>query len=278
MPFFHAPDGLRLHFEDTGNDAPPVLCLAGLTRNVADFAHLPALLPEYRVIRLSTRGRGASGHAADPATEYQVGVEAGDALALLDHLGISRVAVIGTSRGGILGMLMHAMRPGLLSGLVLNDVGSKVEVAGLTRIAGYAGKQVKAPDFAEAARRMQEVHAADFPGVSEARWEAYARAIYDADEDGRPVISYDPAIAEISLAGLAEAPPQIDLSALWTPCAGLPVLALRGANSDILSAETLAEMAGQEGCTTAVIPDRGHAPFLDEPEAAAALRGFLPGL
>lgn len=270
MAMFTAADGRRLHFEDEGT-GPAILCLAGLSRNLRDFAHVPAGLPDHRVIRLSSRGRGGSDHAVDPMAEYQIPVEAGDALALLDHLGIARVGVLGTSRGGILGMAMTAMRPGLVTSLALNDVGALVQTAGLLRIAGYVGKAPEASSFAEAAEIMRAAHAADFPGVPLARWEAHARAVFNED-NGAPALSYDPALAAATLGALDPAVPQIDLGPLFAATLGVPVLTIRGANSDILTAETLTAMAAQHPDFTAVtVADRGHAPFLDEPEAVAAL-------
>lgn len=268
-----APDGRQLEFHDTGGEGTALLCLAGLTRNIRDFAHIPAQLPGRRVIRLSSRGRGGSDHAADPMAEYQVPVEAGDALALLDHLGLDRVGVLGTSRGGILGMAMAAMRPGLVESLILNDIGSMVDVAGLLRIRDYVGVAPKAADFNEAALALARVHAADFPDVPLARWQAHARAIYDGD--AAPTLSYDPAIA-LTLAALDEAGPQIDLGPLFAACAAVPTLVIRGANSDILSADTLADMqAAHPDMTAVTAPNRGHAPFLDEPETAAAIRAHV---
>lgn len=280
MPYFTTADGVRLHYEDTGPETgagrPPVLCLAGLTRNVEDFAHLPALLPERRVIRLSTRGRGLSGRAKDPEAEYQIPREAQDALELLAHLGVEKTVIIGTSRGGLLGMVIQALRPDLVAGLVLNDVGARIETCGLRRIAGYAGKPPCAESFAEAAEQLRDANAAAFPGVPLERWEEHARAIYGADVAGRPVLSYDPALPAVALKALEEAGPQIALDELWQGCSQAPVLALRGANSDILSEETLAEMmAGRTGCTAHQVPDRGHAPFLDEPAAIGPIRSFL---
>lgn len=274
MATFTAADGRRLHFEDEGT-GPAIVCLAGLSRNVRDFAHVPAGLPGHRVIRLSSRGRGASDHAVDPTAEYQIPVEAGDALALLDHLGITRVGVLGTSRGGILGMAMAAMRPGLVASLALNDVGALVETAGLLRIAGYVGKAPAARSFAEAAEAMRTAHAADFPGVPLWRWENHARAVFDED-NGAPALSYDPALAAATLGALDPAVAQIDLGALFAASLGVPVLTIRGANSDILAAETLTAMAAQHPDFTALtVANRGHAPFLDEPEAAAALRAHF---
>lgn len=276
MAWFTTDDGRRLHFEDTGPGKPPVLCLGGLTRNLRDFDHIPALLPDRRIIRLSTRGRGESDHAADPEHEYTAGREAQDALELLDHLGVPRCALIGTSRGGILGMAIAAMRPGALTGLVLNDVGARVETDGLRRIAAYAGRPLTDCCFTDAAKRLQRAHDRDFPGVPLERWERHARACFDEGPDGRPVLAYDPRLAEVTLGNLKDAGPHLDLYGLWGGCEHIPVLLLRGENSDILSDHTLAEMAvGRTGYTARRIPDRGHAPFLDEPAAIDAIRSFL---
>jgi pimeloyl-ACP methyl ester carboxylesterase len=270
-----APDGRRLAYADEGQ-GPAVLCLAGLSRNLRDFAHIPAQLPGFRVIRLSSRGRGGSDHAEDPMAEYQIPVELGDAIALLDHLGLAGVGVLGTSRGGILGMAMAAARPDLIASLALNDVGAAIEVAGLLRIAGYVGKPPEAKTFAEAAETMRAAHADDFPGVPLARWEGHARAVFDQGPGGAPILSYDPALAAATLGALDPAQAQIDLGPLFAASLGIPVLAIRGARSDVLSAETLAAMAAQHPDFTALtIADRGHAPFLDEPEAAAALRAHF---
>jgi pimeloyl-ACP methyl ester carboxylesterase len=274
MARFAAQDGRALEYDDSGGEGPPLLCLAGLTRNIRDFAHIPAMLPGRRVIRLSSRGRGGSDRAADPAAEYQIPVETADALALLDHLGIARAAVLGASRGGILGMAMAATRPGLVTALILNDVGASVETAGLLRIAGYVGVPPAARDFAGAAVALAEAHANDFPGVPLARWEAHARAVHD-DAGGAPVLSYDRAL-RVTLDGLNRDVRQIDLTPLFAACADIPLLVLRGALSDVLSAETLAGMqAARPDMIAVTVPDRGHAPFLDEPPAVAAIRAHL---
>ena len=146
--YFGAPDGRRLAYQDTGGAGPVVLCLAGLTRNARDFAGLAAhLAPRYRVLRLDARGRGLSEWAGDPVAEYTVPVEAGDALALLDHLEVPRAAIIGTSRGGLQGMMIGATAPGRVSCLVLNDIGPVIEPRGLDNIMGYLGIEPEAASF-----------------------------------------------------------------------------------------------------------------------------------
>lgn len=272
---FRADDGRRLAFDDTRGNGPAVLCLAGLTRNMRDFAHVARhLAPRHRVLRLDSRGRGGSEHADDPVREYDPAVEAGDALALLAHLGIDRTAVIGTSRGGILGMIMAARKPGIVSALVLNDVGAEIEMSGLRRIAATVGMAPGDRDFGSAAARLARENLSQFPGVGEARWLEHARAIYDA-ADGRPRLSYDPRLGE-TLTGLDADLPSISLWPIFEHLTEVPVLVLRGRNSDILTGRTVSAMAERHPRLVAVeVGSRGHAPFLDEPEAVAAIDGFL---
>lgn len=272
--FFSAPDGRRLAYFDEGA-GPPVLCLAGLTRNHRDFADLAAHLSDrYRVLRLDCRGRGLSERAEAPIDEYSPEVEAGDALALLDHLGLSGVAIVGTSRGGILGMAMAAGRPDSVRALVLNDVGAVVEGRGLLRISSYVGRQPEARSFEEAARQLREANQHQFVGVTEDGWLRHARAIYD-DADGRPVLSYDPQIRQ---ALVTEFDPDegVQLWPFFDAIRGLPVLVLRGERSDVLSDRTVAEMERRHpGLVSVTVHGRGHAPFLTEPEAEAAIDEFL---
>ncbi|MFO7855161.1 MAG: alpha/beta hydrolase, partial [Paracoccaceae bacterium] len=160
--------------------------------------------------------------------------------------------------------------------LVLNDVGAEVATAGLRRILGYLGRPPEVSDFEAATDMIAEANAAAFPGVPRARWAQHARAIFDDDGTGRPVLSYDPRLADVTAAGLVEADETIDLRPLFEAAAGVPMLVVRGANSDILTAETLAAMRAARPDLEAVeVPDRGHAPFLDEPEAAGAIEAFL---
>ena len=270
---FTAPDGRRLAYRAEGS-GPAVLCLAGLTRDGRDFDALAAhLAGRFRVLRLDSRGRGASGWAKDPQAEYSVPVEAGDALALLDHLEIPRAAVVGTSRGGILGMVLGATAPGRLTCLALNDVGPAIEPAGLEAIMSYLGIEPTARSFETLARTLQASTGADFPGVTEEQWLTVARRIY-RDDNGRPRLSYDPRLRDAVAAAMAQ--PMPDLWPLIDALAGLSLLTIRGENSNIFSAATLSEMTRRRPDMAHVtVPGRGHVPFLDEPEALAAIDTFL---
>lgn len=276
MECFQAKDGRRLAYADSGGDGPPVLCLAGLTRNSRDFDELAVhLAPRFRVLRLDSRGRGRSEHAADPFTEYTVPVEAGDVIALLDHLGLSRIALIGTSRGGILGMTLAALDPGRISALVLNDIGAVVEGRGLLRILETLGHPPAASTFAEAAEQLADRNRSHFPDVSLEAWERHARQVHDSD-NGRPVLSYDPKLRAVVAAAMDMDQPSVSLWPLFDAVLDLPVLAIRGEHSDILSAETLSVMATlHRGLIALTLPGRGHAPFLNEPLAVQGIGNFL---
>ncbi len=273
MARFTTSDGLSLHYEDEGTGAP-VLCLAGLTRNSADFAFLLPHLAGCRVIRLDYRGRGQSDHAPD-FMSYNILTEARDAVELLDHLGLPRALVIGTSRGGLIAMALAYLVPDRLSGVVLNDIGPEVATEGLERIMDYVGRAPDLPDLDTAASALAHIHATGFPGVPLARWRAQAEAMFAETPGGGLALRYDARLRDalIGQAGAGEAP---DLWQMFDALREVPLAAIRGANSDLLSPETLRKMqARHPGLITATVPDRGHVPFLDEPEALAAIHALL---
>lgn len=271
---FQAPDGRTLAYQDTLGEGPPVLCLPGLTRNGRDFAGLAQHLAErYRVLRLDPRGRGMSEWADDPVAEYTVPVEAGDAVALLDHLELRQAAIIGTSRGGLMGMVIGATWPDRIGALVLNDIGPVVEQAGLDVIMSYLGIEPEAQDFDEAARQLEARMGAAFPDLTHAQWRGFARTIY-RDEAGRPRLSYDPRLRQAVAKSMEDG--LDDLWDVFDALEGLPILTIRAENSNILSAETFDEMAQHRpDMARTTVPRRGHPPFLDEPEAREAIDTFL---
>ncbi|RKF17177.1 alpha/beta hydrolase [Roseovarius spongiae] len=273
MGKFQSADGLGLHYED-GGDGPPVLCLSGLTRNSSDFRYLAPFLPEYRLIRPDYRGRGLSDHAPD-AQSYTIAQEAADAIALLDHLGLDKVTVLGTSRGGLIAMLLAHTHPERLNGIILNDIGPEVTQTGIARIMDYVGRPPTFADYAEAATALKEMNEPAFPGVTHNRWRVQAEMMWCAKPGGGLGLRYDPRLRD-ALEGQAGAGPAPDLWALFDAAARLPLTALRGANSDLLSDETFAKMRDRAPEMRAVIvPDRGHVPFLDEAEALKAIRAHL---
>ncbi len=266
---FTAPDGARLAYRDEGTGLP-LLCLCGLTRSMADFDYVLPALAGCRVIRMDYRGRGDSDRTG-PAT-YTVPHEAQDALALLDHLGVAQAAVLGTSRGGLIGMFLAAVAKGRLLGLGLNDVGPVIHRPGLERIKDYVGRNPAAKTLAEMAAKMPKAMAG-FANVPASRWLEEVSHFYD-ETPGGLTIRYDPALRESFHAAFSG--PPVDLWPMFDACAGLPLALIRGANSDLLSAEVAAEMqARRPDMIFANVPDRGHVPFLDEPQAVAALTAWL---
>jgi pimeloyl-ACP methyl ester carboxylesterase len=267
--FFTAQDGARLAFDDQG-DGLPVLCLSGLTRTMGDFDYMLPHLPPCRVIRMDYRGRGQS--AWTGAATYTVPMEARDALDLLDHLGVDRAAVIGTSRGGLIGMMLAAVARGRVRGLLLNDVGPEIHKPGLERIFDYVGRNPVAKTHAALAAALPSVMPG-FADVPAQRWLEEARLHYVETPEGLR-ITYDPALREAFLAAFEG--PAVDLWPLFDACAGLPLALLRGANSDLLSEQTAAEMRRRRpDMIFADVPGRAHIPFLDEPESVAVIRAFL---
>jgi pimeloyl-ACP methyl ester carboxylesterase len=270
---FAAADGTGLAYADEGQ-GPPVLCLAGLTRNMRDFDHVAPHLADVRLIRMDYRGRGLSDHA-DPAT-YTIVHEAADALALLDHLGLARAAILGTSRGGLIALYLAATAHDRLTGIALNDVGPELGPRGLAVIEGYLGRRPAQKTWAQAAAARATAWTG-FHGVPPDRWLAEVRAHYDERPDGLH-LRYDPRLRDTFLAAMQA--PAADLWPLFDAAAGLPLLGLRGANSDLLTRATFDAMARRRPDMIAVtVPGRGHVPFLDEPESLAALRawtGMLP--
>jgi pimeloyl-ACP methyl ester carboxylesterase len=268
MQYFTASDGARLAYRDQGAGLP-VLCLAGLTRNSADFDFLAPHLPDVRLIRPDYRGRGASEHTG--AKTYTVPQEASDVLALLDHLGLEKTAIIGTSRGGIIGMFLAAMARHRLLGLCLNDIGPVIERQGLEAISAYVGRNPAAASLDDLATRLPATMAG-FANVPARRWRAFAQCLYDEGPTGL-TIRYDPDLRAAFLASMAA--PDVDLWPLFEACKGLPLALIRGSNSDLLSPATVAEMRKRRpDMITADVPDRAHVPFLDEPAALRAIHAW----
>lgn len=267
---FRAPDGAMLAYRDQGQGLP-LLCLPGLTRSMADFDYLIPHLPPIRLICMDYRGRGASDWTG--AETYTVDQESRDALALLDHLGIAKAAILGTSRGGLIGMVLGAVARERVLGLCLNDVGPEIAREGLVRIFDYVGRNPAGKTHQGYAERLSRTPG--FFGVPQSRWLEEARKLAVQTPDGLR-IPYDPALREAFLKGF-EAPP-VDLWPLFEALSGLPLALIRGANSDLLTTETAAKMrARRPDMAFAEVPDRAHIPFLDEPESLTLIHSFIKG-
>jgi pimeloyl-ACP methyl ester carboxylesterase len=275
--WFDSDDGLKLfsrvHAAHAA-DAPVVLCLHGLMRNSRDFDDLAAhLAGRYRVIVPDVRGRGLSARDGN-FNNYQIPRYVKDVLALLAGLGAPRVRVIGTSMGGLMAMVLAAMQPALVARIVLNDVGPEVDPVGLARIRGYAGKTAPVKSWEEATAQVRSLYAAAWPGLPDSRWEEIVRLSYRANAEGILEVDADPLISEPLKDTKAVAP---DLWPLWKSLRA-PILAIRGATSDILNAATLERMQREKpDLKTLTVANRGHTPLLDEPECLAAIDEFLSG-
>jgi len=273
-----ALDGAELMARDYPGPAErtPVLCLHGLTRNSRDFEAVAPWIAAQgrRVLAADVRGRGRSAYAPDPAA-YQPAVYAADVLAMLDALAVPRVVLVGTSMGGLIAMLLAVAAPDRLAAVALNDVGPVLDPTGLARIANRAGMLPEVRDWADAAAYARAVNGLAFPDCAEADWAAYARRLF-REEGGRPVLDYDPRIMEPFRETAAQPAP--DLWPYFDKLAedGRPLLLVRGALSDLLSAETAAAMrARAPQMAYAEVPRVGHAPMLTEPAAQSALAAFL---
>jgi pimeloyl-ACP methyl ester carboxylesterase len=283
--FYAARDGLTLFYRDypAPSDAhgrTPVLCLPGLTRNARDFDAIAAHIAETRrVLCADFRGRGRSHYDPD-WRHYTVAVETDDMFQLLQQANIPRVLVLGTSRGGIVGMAMAGMRKDALAGIVLNDVGAVLEATGLQRIAEGLQPPARFADWDQAADALKRANAQTFADVADAQWQSHARALF-REESGAIVPDRDPALTDAVLAAVGPdgKAVSLDLWKLFDCLDTIPALALRAANSDLLSAETLARMqAAKPDLVAVTVPGRGHVPFLDEPLALAAIDAFLAGV
>jgi pimeloyl-ACP methyl ester carboxylesterase len=273
MPFFTTTDGLSLHYTDRGN-GPTILCLSGLTRNGSDFDYVAPHLHDARMIRMDYRGRGKSDWAKDPMT-YTIPTEAGDALALMDHLKLDQAAILGTSRGGLIAMGLGAMAPDRIRGVAFVDIGPELDPQGLEFIMGYLGRNPKWKTHAEAATERPN-YMKGFANVPHARWLEEVQRHYTQTPQGLK-ITYDPKLRDAVIA--AGATPAPDLWPFFDALGGKPLCCIRGVNSDLLSPETLAKMeARRPDMIIAEVPDRAHIPFLDEPEATLALRTWLQEL
>lgn len=271
MQNFIARDGLTLAYRDEG-EGLPVLALSGLTRNSDDFNFVAPHLSRVRLIRMDYRGRGASDWG--PYQTYTVPQEADDALMLLDHLGIDQAAILGTSRGGLIAMGIAAAAKDRLLGACLNDIGPVIDPRGLDYIKGFLGRQPSARFYKDAASvRAEIMETSGFHGVPAERWEAEVRHLYTQTETGLKN-RYDVALRDAVLESGAQPAP--DLWPFFDALQGLPLALIHGENSDILIDETVKEMQRRNpDMRYARVADRGHVPFLDEPEALQVIHDWL---
>jgi pimeloyl-ACP methyl ester carboxylesterase len=263
--FVSAPDGLQLHVRVYGEEKGgrlPAVCLPGLSRNGSDFHALAeALSISRRVLCVDLRGRGLSEYDRNPAN-YSLPVEIGDVVTILTEFSAEPAIFIGTSRGGILTMLLAAFRPGAIAGAVFNDIGPVIENAGLMRIKGYVGKLPQPASIEDGAKMLRRRDGAQFTRLTMDDWVEQARRNWWL-KDGKLVPSYDPALSKT----LEDADPDKPLPDLWAQFDALPevpLMVIRGENSDLLSAATVAAMQGRRPDLAILdIEGEGHAPRLE---------------
>jgi pimeloyl-ACP methyl ester carboxylesterase len=279
--FISAPDGLRLHARCYGRGSArgmPVVCLPGLARTAADFEALASVLAHEgahprRVIALDYRGRGLSDYDRDPGN-YSLQIELADVIAVVTALDILPAIFVGTSRGGILTMLLAAVRPTAIAGVVLNDIGPVIEPQGLMRIKSYVGKLPQPRNFEEGAEILRRLFSAQFPTLGHDDWLASAHRTFK-DEKGRLATTYDVKLAKV----MEGVEPERPIASLWKEfdaLGALPMMVIRGSNSDILSADTVEAMrARRAALDTLEVPDQGHAPLLAEADTIEAIAAFV---
>jgi pimeloyl-ACP methyl ester carboxylesterase len=282
--FFAAPDGLVLHMRDyrprcIAPTSLPVVCLPGLSRTADDFdrlaralGHQNAVRPR-RVVALDYRGRGRSARDPDPRN-YDIFVENADILAVLTAAGIERAVFVGTSRGGLHVFVLAATRPGLIHAAVLNDIGPVIETSGLARIRAYMATLTLPTSWEEAIAIMKRIAGGGFSMLSDEDWNALVQLTYE-ESNGRLTTRFDPALSK-SLEALDLDSP---LPILWPQFDALhhvPLLAIRGSNSDLLSPATHAEMATRHpDCETYTVEGQGHAPLLLDAPSIRRIQAFV---
>lgn len=278
--FFTSRDGLKLygrHYPAKAASARrPVLCLPGLTRNSRDFEPIAETLSQSAsaprdVFTMDYRGRGLSEHDTD-WRNYAVPVEMHDVIDFMTMTGLFNAGVIGTSRGGLITMVLAAAQPTRLGAVVLNDIGPVVETDGLLRIAGYAGRTPLPKSWKDAGRIVRDLMRRDFPQLTDEDSETIARQLFN-DRDGRPAPGYDNKLSKCL--SVLDGP----MPKLWAQFEALkhcPVLVIRGANSDLLSKATVEEMQKRHPrLLSAEVTGQGHAPLLADAPTVATIEQFF---
>lgn len=269
-------DGPKVYARDypcEGAHKLPVVCLHGLTRNSADFEEVAPRIAATgrRVVALDMRGRGKSENDPEPA-RYRADVYVGDVLRVLDTLNVPRAVFLGTSMGGIMTMLAAAVAPARVAAAILNDIGPVVDPSGIARIASYVGKLDAFDTWYDMTAAVRAIGEVAFPGRDDEFWSTFTRRVAREREDGRIEFAYDPLIAQ-AFANPAPAP---DMMPLFEALKPVPLLVVRGALSDLLSAEGVSAMRRvKPDLHYAEVPETGHAPTLEEPQAWNAIAAFL---
>ena len=274
--FWYSAEGIRLHYRDYPGplEKPPILCIPGLTRNARDFEPVAdRYAGEWRVICVELRGRGMSNPDPDPS-RYKPQYYVADILKLLDQLGIADAVFFGTSLGAICTMLLASTDADRIAGAMLNDIGPEIDQTGLDRIGGYVGREVLFDSWDEAVAVVSDRNREVFPKWGDGEWDRFTRRIMYQAPDGIR-FEYDMRIAD-NFRAATEGRQGANWD-LYECLAGRPVMILRGDRSDLLSAEVADRMVDRlkGDAELVVVPDVGHTPNLEEPEAQAAMDRLL---
>lgn len=278
--YYQSADGLTLYARDYGPKSADlaVLCMHGLTRNALDFEDVCENLPDgVRGIAVDQRGRARSEYDPNPAN-YLPATYVQDMFTLIDHLGLDRVVLFGTSLGGLMAMMMNAMKPGFFEGVILNDIGPVINPEGLERIKSYVGKGEPMSSWEEAAGLLKANNQVAFPNLSDEGWLRFAKRTCEETDDGRVRLAYDSKISEPIGDDEDNAVPP-DLWPVFDQLADVPLLVIRGEITDILHPDTVAEMQRRKPDMEVLeVPGVGHAPILDEPGVMEKVNAFIKAL
>jgi len=277
--FYTSNDGLALYYRryspafsvsSASSPRKTILCIPGVSRNHRDFLPLiEKLPPHFDWLLVDLRGRGNSAHDPNPAN-YHPATYVGDICRLLDHLELDTVDIIGTSLGGILAMMFNTLHPQRVAQVVLNDIGAFVEQSAVENIGSYLRQAHQHDNWDSVVTAIKPVYSDFFTGLSEQDWHALARRLYRERPDAGLTPDYDPALFSISSAT------DLDLWPFFDSLIDKPTLVIRGANSGLLTPSILTQMIQvRPDLQTVTVANRGHAPFLDEPESVAAISHFL---
>ena len=271
---FDSADGLKLFYQAIEPSrlasSIPILCIPGLTRNHRDFSTIAASLGQnHRVICPDLRGRGNSEYDSNPE-HYQIEFYVQDIMQLLSHEGIDEYAIVGTSLGGILAMVLAGISEPKLKAVVLNDIGGFVPKVAVQGIHDYISAAGPFDSWEIAAKFIQQNNEATFTNLNQDDWLRVAKNVYRETENNQIAPNYDPNIIQSMVID------DLDLWEQYDNLLPIPTLLVRGKNSELLSERTATIMAGlKEDLLRVDVPHRGHAPFLDEAEALEAIVGFF---
>ena len=275
--YYQVPDGLTLYARDYPGPHDRVGCVLlmhGLTRNSRDFDVLAdKLSASFRVLVPEQRGRGRSEWDSQPA-RYGIPTYVNDMFELLEAVDEDHVAAVGTSMGGLMAMVMNAMRPGVFTHVVLNDIGPELSKVGLERISGYVGQGGTISTWEEAIAYNRAINAVAFPSLSDQQWGKFTKQLF-GERNGVPFLDYDPAISQAVRSDEGSALPP-DLWSVYAQLESQPLMLIRGAISDLLDPDIKDRMIQSvPELLYLEVADVGHAPMLIDDAVTEALESFL---